>query len=76
MPQQPDEACDDACEPYYYTETGDYDSESSFTWFETNINSYYKSNLKIGDININGIYNKMDEVLEMVNKKMYILFHV
>ena len=35
----------------------------------------YKSNLKIGHLNINGIHNKMDEVLEMLNKKMFdILF--
>ena len=71
-----DEACDDACQPHY-TETGDYDSEpeSSYTWFEANINSYYKSNVKLGHININGIYNKMEEVLVMLNKKMFdILF--
>lgn len=40
----------------------------SIDWFNKNINSYYKSNLKIAHLNVNSIYGKSDEVLELLNQ--------
>ena len=36
---------------------------SPIDWFASNINSYYKRNLKIGHLNVNSIYGKADEVM-------------
>ena len=48
---------------------------SSHHWFEANISRYFKSHIKIAHLNINAVYNKMDEVKEMLNRKMFdILF--
>ena len=36
-------------------------------WFNEHINGYYKNNLKIGHLNINSIYGKVDEVIDLLN---------
>ena len=47
----------------------------SISWFQTNVRNYYKSNLIIGHLNINSIYNKLDEVKDLLNKNLFdILF--
>ena len=40
---------------------------SLIDWFASNINSYYKRNLKIGHLNVNSIYGKADEVIDLLN---------
>ena len=40
----------------------------SLDWLNKHINSYYKSNLKIAHLNVNSIYGKSDEVLELLNQ--------
>ena len=40
-------------------------------WFNTNINGYYKNNLKIGHLNVNSIYGKADEVIDLLNQCMF-----
>ena len=43
-------------------------SHSPTDWFNVNINSHYKGNLKIGHLNVNSIYNgKADEILDLLN---------
>ena len=62
--------------------TGDTDSDfasadivDSMSWYQSNINSYYKFNLKIAYLNINSLINKVDEVKEMLSRNMFdILF--
>ena len=47
----------------------------SIDWFQTNVRNYYKSNLVIGHLNINIVYNKLDEIKNLLSKKMFdILF--
>ena len=36
-------------------------------WFASNINSYYKRNLKIGHLNVSSINGKADEVKDLLN---------
>ena len=49
--------------------------DDSVNWFTSNVNSYYKSNLKIAYLNINSIQNKLDEVKHMLNGNLFdILF--
>ena len=45
--------------------------QDSVCWFEDNIGSYYKSNLKIAYLNINSIQNKIDEVKQMLNRNLF-----
>ena len=40
----------------------------SIDWFNKHINSYYESNLKIPHLNVNRIYGKSVEVLELLNQ--------
>ena len=40
---------------------------SPIDWFPSNINSYDKRNLKIGHLNVNSIYGKADEVIDLLN---------
>ena len=56
--------------------TGDcLDMKDSIEWYSENINSYHKSNIKFGHLNINSIQNKMDEVRDMPIRNMFdILF--
>ena len=42
--------------------------EDSIEWYELNINSYYKYNLKLAHINFNGLHNKLDEVKEILHQ--------
>ena len=35
-------------------------------WFNTNINSCYKNNIKIAHLNINSIYGMVDEVIDLL----------
>ena len=59
----------------HQTTDNDVEDIHSTHWFQTNIRSYYKSNLIIGHLNINSIYNKLDEVKYLLNKNMFdILF--
>ena len=49
--------------------------KDSSEWYSENINSYHKSNIKFGHLNINSIQNKMDEVRDMLIRNMFdILF--
>ena len=43
-------------------------SESPIEWFAVKINGYYKNNLKIGHLNINSIFGKSDEVVNLLEK--------
>lgn len=43
-------------------------------WFASNINSYYKRNLKIGHLNVNSIYGKVDEVIDLLNTCRFNIF--
>ena len=43
-------------------------SESPIEWFAAKINGYYKNNLKIGHLNINSIFGKSDEVVNLLEK--------
>ena len=36
-------------------------------WFNTNINSCYKNNIKIAHLNINSIYGTVDGVIDLLN---------
>ena len=50
-------------------------SDCPIDWFTTNITNYYKSNLTIGHLNVNGIYNKVDEIKDLLNRGLFdILF--
>ena len=40
-------------------------------WFSTDINGYYKNNLKIGHLNVNSIYGKANEVHDVLNQCMF-----
>lgn len=51
--------------------TGRETGEDSIKWCEPNINSYYKYNLKLAHININGLRNKPDEVKQILNCKLF-----
>ncbi|XP_068728844.1 uncharacterized protein [Montipora capricornis] len=52
-----------------------FDMKDSIEWYSENINSYYKSNIKFGHLNINSVHNKMDEVRDMLIRNMFdILF--
>lgn len=54
-----------------------FDMKDFIEWYLENINSYYKFNIKIGYLNINLVYNKMDEVWDMFIWNMFdILFIV
>ena len=44
---------------------------SSFDWYKIHIQDYYKSNLKIGHLNINSIFNKLDEVKAIFNTYLF-----
>ena len=49
--------------------------KDSIEWYSENINSYHKSNINFGHLNINSIQNKMDEVRDMPIRNMFdILF--
>ena len=51
------------------------DMKDSIEWYSENINSYYKSNVKFGHLNINSVQNKMGEVRDMLIRNMFdILF--
>ena len=41
---------------------------SELNWFNADINGYYKKNLKIGHLNVNSIYGKANEVIEVLNQ--------
>ncbi|XP_068719429.1 uncharacterized protein [Montipora capricornis] len=43
-------------------------SESPIEWFAAKINGYYKNNLKIGHLNVNSIFGKSDEVVNLLEK--------
>lgn len=43
-------------------------SESPIEWFTAKVNGYYKNNLKIGHLNINSIFGKSDEVVNLLDK--------
>ena len=43
-------------------------SESPIEWFSAKVNGYYKNNLKIGHLNINSIFGKSDEVVNLLDK--------
>ena len=43
-------------------------SESPIEWFAAKVNGYYKNNLKIGHLNINSIFGKSDEVVNLLEK--------
>ena len=43
-------------------------------WLASNINSYYKRNLKIGHLNVNSIYGKADEVIDLLNTCRFNIF--
>ena len=43
-------------------------SESPTEWFAAKVNGYYKNNLKIGHLNINSIFGKSDEVVNLLDK--------
>ena len=49
---------------------------SPIDWFASNINSYYKRNLKIGHLNVNSIYGKADEVIDLLNTCRFDKFFV
>ena len=49
---------------------------SPIDWFASNINSYYKRNLKIGHLNVNSIYGKADEVMDLLNTCRFDIFFV
>ena len=50
-------------------------SQSPVDWYNENINSYFKGNLKIGHLNVNSIYGKADEILDLLNVRCFdILF--
>ena len=49
---------------------------SPIDWFTSNINSYYKRNLKIGHLNVNSIYGKADEVIDLLNTCRFDIFFV
>ena len=37
-------------------------------WYRTQIKDYYKNNLSIGHLNINSIFSKIDEVIDILNE--------
>lgn len=43
-------------------------NESPIEWFAAKVNGYYKNNLKIGHLNINSIFGKSDEVVNLLDK--------
>ncbi|PFX23750.1 hypothetical protein AWC38_SpisGene11665 [Stylophora pistillata] len=43
------------------------DQLSPMEWFNCNINGYYKNNLKIGHLNVNSIYGKADEIIDLLS---------
>ena len=43
-------------------------SESPMEWFAAKVNGYYKNNLKIGHLNINSIFGKSDQVVNLLEK--------
>ena len=45
-------------------------------WFASNINSYYKRNLKIDHFNVNSIYGKADEVIDLLDTCRLDIFFV
>ena len=51
-------------------------SGDSVDWFFRNVNGYYKSNLKIGHLNINSLQNKLDEVKNILNKCLFDIFFI
>ena len=45
------------------------DSEELPTaWYRTQIKDYYKNNLSIGHLNINSIFSKIEEVIDILNE--------
>ena len=40
---------------------------SPMEWFNCNINGYYKNNLKIRHLNVNSIYGKADEIIDLLS---------
>ena len=57
-------------------ESSDESDLSPIDWFASNINSYYKRNLKIGHLNVNSIYGKADEVIDLPNTCRFDIFFV
>ena len=49
---------------------------SPIDWFASNINSYYKRNVKTGHLNVNSIYGKADEVIDLLNTCRFDIFFV
>ena len=49
---------------------------SPIDWFASNINSYYKGNLKIDHLNVNSIYGKADEVIDLLDTCRLDIFFV
>ena len=43
------------------------DQLSPIEWFNCNITGYYKNNLKIGHLNVNSIYGKADEIIDLLS---------
>ena len=56
--------------------TSDESDLSPIDWFASNINSYYKRNLKIGHLNVNSIHGKADEVIDLLNTCRFDIFFV
>ena len=63
----------------FYNESNDTSDEPDLPpidWFASNINSYYKRNVKIGHLNVNSIYGKADEVIDLLNTCRFDIFFV
>lgn len=45
-------------------------------WFVVKVNGYYKNNLKIGYLNINSIFGKLDEVVNFFDKCVFDIFFI
>ena len=61
------------------TSPNDWSDESDLSpidWFASNVNSYYKRNLKIGHLNVKSIYSKADEVIDLLNTCRFDIFFV
>jgi len=43
-------------------------SELPIEWFAAKVNGYYKNNLKIGHLNINSVFGKSDEAVNLLDK--------
>ena len=46
-------------------------TQLSLEWFNTDINGYYRTDLKSGHLNVNSIYGKASEVIEVLYQCMF-----